>query len=274
MLLCVYITLSCILLFNGDPYHQSIYLTSANLVSSSVYRTSNNVTSYFNLKDANEDLNRQNALLQKELLAAQTRLQQLEDIRLAQNTPVDSSLARYDFIVAHVINNSINRANNYLTISKGSLDGIKPDMGVIDQNGIIGKVNVVGPHTSRVISLLNDNLKISCKVKGALQIGSLVWDGNDYREALLKELPRHSSFAVGDTVVTSGYSTSFPEGVPVGVIAQELKDYDENFYTLKIRLFTDFSQLSTVRVVVDYLSDELNEIETDEQPEDKLKLKK
>ncbi|MDE6782169.1 MAG: rod shape-determining protein MreC, partial [Paramuribaculum sp.] len=143
--------------------------------------------------------------------------------------------------------------------------GIQPEMGVVDQNGIVGKVNVVGEHSSRIISLLNSDLRISSKVKGSDQVGSLVWDGNDSRFALLEELPRHSTFNVGDTVITSGYSTTFPEGIPVGVVDSELKDYDENFYTLRIRLFTDFSKLSIVRIVIDNMADELSIVEQDTQ---------
>ncbi len=170
---------------------------------------------------------------------------------------------RYDFIIAHVINNSISRPHNYITINKGSLDGVKPEMGVVDQNGVIGKVNVVGPHASRVISLLNDYLRISCKVKNSAQIGSLVWDGQDSRYALLLELPKHATFSKGDTIVTSGYSTAFPEGVPVGVVESEMRDYDENFFTLKVKLLSDFSKLSTVRLVVDNMAEEIRQVEMD-----------
>ncbi len=263
MLFCIYVTISSIILFSGNPYQRSVYLTSANAVSASVYRSANNVTSYFNLHDINEDLQHRNAELERELLATRTRLRQYEELEYAAKVPVDSALQRYDFIIAHVINNSIHRPHNYITIDRGELDGIKPEMGVVDQNGIVGKVNVVGPHSARVISLLNDYLRISCKVKGTEQVGSLVWDGKDYSEALLEELPRHSTFAVGDTVITSGYSSSFPEGVPVGVIASEMRDHDDNFYTLRVKLFTDFSRLSTVRVVIDNMSDELKSVESD-----------
>ena len=266
LLLCVYVTLGSILLFSSNPYHHSIYLTSANDVSASVYSTANQVTSYFNLREINDDLQHQNAALQSELLAARNQLQLYQDMEFAAKVPVDSALRRYDFIIAHVINNSVHRPHNYLTIAKGELDGLKQDMGVVDQNGIVGKVNVVGPHVSRVISLLNPDLRLSCKVKGSQQVGSLVWDGRDYREAILEELPRHSKFNPGDTIVTSGFSSSFPAGIPVGKVVAEMKDYDENFYTLRVRLFTDFSKLATVRVVVDNMADEIRAIEGDTIP--------
>lgn len=264
ILFAIYAIISCILLFHGNPYQQAVYLTSANTLSAKVYNTATGITSYFNLRNINEDLQRRNSSLELEVLALKQQLQGLKDIEFAQNHPVDSTLQRYNFILTHVINNSIHRPHNYITIQKGYLDGIKPDMGVVDQNGVVGKVNVVGPHYSRVISLLNNNLPISCKVRRTSTVGSLVWDGEDYRTALLEEIPRHATFAKGDTVVTSGYSTSFPEGIPIGVIIGEMKGYDDNFHTLKVKLFTDFSKLSTVRVIVDNMAQELDSLEAEQ----------
>lgn len=265
ILFAIYTIISCILLFHSNPYQQAVYLTSANALSAKVYNTATGITSYFNLRNINEDLQRRNSSLELEVLSLKQQLQGLKDAEFAQNHPVDSTLQRYSFILTHVINNSIHRPHNYITIQKGSLDGIKPDMGVVDQNGVVGKVNVVGPHYSRVISLLNNNLRVSCKVRRTSTVGSLVWDGGDYRIALLEEVPRHATFAKGDTVVTSGYSMSFPEGIPIGVILGEMKGYDDNFHTLKVKLFSDFSKLSTVRVIVDKMSDELKALETDQE---------
>lgn len=261
MLFVIYVVVGCILLFGSNPFQHSVYLTSANQVSASIYNASNSVTSYFNLHEINEDLQHRNAELELEILALKEQLMKLDEYKQAAEYVPDSIFSRYDFVVAHVINNSVARPHNYLTINKGSVDGIKPDMGVVDQNGVVGKINVVGPHSARVISLLNDNLRISCKIKGSQQVGSLVWDGEDSRYALLRELPRHATFHKGDTIITSGYSTTFPEGVPVGVIEREMKEIDDNFFTLKIKLFTDFSQLSTVRVIIDRMTDELKIVE-------------
>lgn len=273
MLFIIYVVVSCVLLFGNNPYQQSVYLTSANSVSTGIYNASNSVTSYFNLRDINIDLQHRNADLEHEIMGLRERIQKYEEASLANGVSIlPDSTGRYDFIIAHVINNSISRPHNYITINKGELDGVKPEMGVVDQNGVVGKVNVIGPHSARIISLLNDNLRLSCKVKNSQQIGSLVWGGDDSRYARLEELPRHSTFVEGDTIITSGYSTSFPEGVPVGVIEGEIKDYDDNFYTLRVKLFTDFSTLSTVRIVIDKMADELKIVEQDPEVNNKIKL--
>lgn len=260
-LFVLYVIAGCVLLFAGNPFQHHVYLTSANEVSSGLYKATNSVTSYFALKDINEDLQRRNSDLELEIYRLNDVIRGYQQKAYADTMTVDSALTRYHFVIAHVINNSISHAHNYITIEKGRLDGIEPEMGVMDQNGIVGIVNVVGDHTARILSVLNPYLRLSCKVKGHDQVGSLVWDGRDPGEAILEELPKHSEFTPGDTIVTSGYSSAFPEGVPVGVVLSSSRDNEDNFYTLRVRLFTDFSTLSTVRVIRDNMRDELATIE-------------
>lgn len=263
MLFGLYVVLSCVMLFNSNPYQHYVYLTSANGVAATVYGASNSVTSYFNLRDINEDLQVRNAQLEKDLLALRQQLMLRDEVSQSDSIVLDSALVRYDFIIAHVINNSTNRPHNYITIQKGSLDGVKPEMGVVDQNGVVGVVNLVSPHTARVLSFLNPHLRLSCKVKGNEHIGSLVWDGKDSRTALLEELPRHATVKQGDTIVTSGFSSMFPAGIPVGTVLETVKDSNGSFSSLRVKLFTDFSTLSTVRVIKDALKEELLTVEKD-----------
>ena len=260
-LFVVYLIAGFVLLFSGNPFQHHVYLTSANRISSGLYSTANSVSSYFFLKETNEDLQRRNSDLELEIYRLNDVIRHYREQAYADTMSVDSALSRYHFVIAHVINNSINRAHNYITIDKGSLDGIMPEMGVMDQNGIVGIVNVVSDHTARLISVLNPYLRLSCKVKGHAQVGSLVWDGKDPSEAMLEELPKHSEFTPGDTIVTSGYSSVFPEGVPVGTVMSSTRDIEDNFYTLRVKLFTDFSTLSTVRVIRDNMREELSAVE-------------
>lgn len=264
-----FVALSCALLFSGNPYQHHVYLTSANSVASGIYNMRNSVASYFDLREINEDLNLRNAALESEVLALREQIREA-DARIQSDTMhLPGVLAQYNFVVAHVISNSIARAHNYITINKGSDDGIAPEMGVIDRNGVVGIVNVTGPHSARIISLLNPHFKLSCKIKGSEHFGSLVWDGNDPQRAILEELPKHTIFHKGDTIVTSGYSAVFPEGLPVGTIEGTARGADDNFFTLRIKLLTDFTALSTVKVISNTDLQEIRSIETDRttQPE-------
>ncbi|MDE6536039.1 MAG: rod shape-determining protein MreC [Muribaculaceae bacterium] len=260
----ILVGVSCFMLFRSNPYQQAVYTTSAGAVSSSVYKAANTVTGYFDLRTINDDLQERLSSLEMENLSLRRRLQRAEELAYADTVTPDSALTPYRFITARVINNSIVHANNFITINRGSDDGIQPEMGVIDRNGIVGIVNVTGRHSARVISLLNSDLRLSCKVKGSDAFGSLVWDGKSPQTAVLEELPRHVEFAVGDTIITSGYSVVFPEGIPVGIVTERERDADDNFYSLRVKLMTDFSTLSTVRVIENFMKDEIEEVENDQ----------
>lgn len=257
----VYVIISCILLFNNNPYQQHIYLTSANKVSSSIYETTNNISSYFNLQDINEDLQKQNTSLELENISLKEQLRKYQEKHYSDTMFIPDNLEHYNIYIAHVINNSISHPYNYITIDKGYNDSITTEMGVIDQNGVIGIINLVSANNARVISLLNPNFRLSCKVKNSNSFGSLVWDGKHYQEAVLEELPRHTIYNVGDTVVTSGFSAVFPEGIPVGEVLAQSEEDDDNFFKLRIKLFSDFSQLSTVKIIRNNKKAELKSIE-------------
>lgn len=259
----IYAGLSCIMLFTTNPFQHHVYLTSAGAISSRVYGWSHGITSYFGLRDINEDLQRRNAELERENMQLKAGVTHYKEQLLAHELSVDSVYQRYDFVPAPVINSTINNSYNYATLQKGSLDGIEPEMGVIDRNGIVGIVNLVTPHTSRIITLLNPNMRVSCKVKGNQLVGTLSWDGQNPSEAILEELPKHAIFQPGDTVVTSGYSTAFPEGVMVGIVKSTDTGKNANFNTLRVKLAADFTTLSDVLVVRDYLKPEIIQVETD-----------
>ncbi len=264
LLFTVYVAASCVLLFSTNPYQHHVYLSSASAVTSTVYETARDVTGYFALRDINEDLQRRNSDLELEIYRLKEQIRLHDELTTLDTMTVPPALSRYSFIIAHVINNSTIHPYNYITINKGALDGIRPEMGVMDQNGIVGVVNIVGDHSARLISLLNPYQRISCKVKGQTHVGSLTWDGRSPAEAILEELPSHAEFNPGDTIVTSGFSSMFPEGVPVGTVIEGHRERDDdNFFALRVKLFTDFTTLSTVRVIVDSLSDELRIVEKD-----------
>lgn len=246
------------LLFSNGRFHSSIWFTSANIVSSQIYEISNGVNSYFNLRSINESLQQSNAQLENEVLNLRS---QLASMRSEYGDTTDNSdTRRFDYVLGTVLNNSTGHPRNYFTINKGEADGIRKGMGVVDQNGIVGVVNVTGKHTARVISLLNTTQHISVRLKNTDIVGSLVWKVNDPKVAYMEEVPRHSSFSVGDTVVTSGYSTTFPADIPVGIVTGKVRTENDNFYILKLRLSSDFNTLSTVRVLKDAYKEEMDSL--------------
>lgn len=259
-LFAFYVLVSCVLLFRHNSYQQSVYLTSANAVNSSVNEVTSQLTGYFHLKRINESLQASNARLENEVLNLRHQIAEYRTI-LADSASNFQKSDRFDYIPAAVINNSVRHPRNYFSINRGAEDGIKVGMGVVDQNGVAGIVNVVGPHSARVISLLNETQHFSVKLKGTSFIGSLSWKGNDPTIAYMTEVPRHARFQIGDTVVTSGFSTTFPENLPVGIIMNRVHGADDNFFILKIRLNSDFRSLSTVRVIKDSYKAELDSLQ-------------
>ena len=259
----IYMVLSLVLLFKDNPYQQSVYLTSANQVSAAVYKAFNGVTSYFHLREINESLQERNATLEMELIELR---EQMSDLALLSPDSLrQSALRQYSFVMAHVISNSISQPNNYITINRGYIDGVSPEMGVIDQNGVVGIVNVVGPHAARIISLLNPHMRLSCKLKSSGFYGSLVWDGKNPQFAVLEELPKHITYHKGDTIVTSGYSAVFPEGIIVGTVEGLARDMSDSFVSLRVRLTTNFSQLSNVRVITNSMKEQIDALRRAEQ---------
>jgi len=155
----------------------------------------------------------------------------------------------YEFISAKVINNSTNKLQNYITLNKGLRDGIKVDMGVIGDEGVVGIIKTVSDKFSVVIPVLNDKIKINCKFKKNNYSGPLQWPGVDYRYAELKDIARHVEFSLGDSLVTSGFTNTFPEGIPVGTIENFNIKESEAYYNIKVKLAVNFRTLSHVKVI-------------------------
>ena len=253
--------ISFVLLFRFNHYQHSVYFSSANAVAGKVYEVSGGITSYFHLKSVNEDLldrimelEQQNHNLEDALGRHLSDSTELNSIRNLPNTD-------YQVFKARVINNSLNLVDNYITLNRGSKDGIRPEMGVVDGNGVVGIVYDTSSHYSRVISVLNSKSSISCKIVGSEYFGYLKWEYGDSRYAYLKDLPRHAEFNLRDTVVTSGYSTVFPEGIMIGTVDDMADSNDGLSYLLKVKLATDFGKVSEVRVIARTGQHEQKELE-------------
>ena len=240
---------SLLLLFRFNLYQGSVWFTSANTVSGRVLEWESDFLSYIALGERNKDLMRKNLVLEQRVRALTELLDRAEHDSTYTEMRQRELLDGFGMVPAEVVSNSVNRHNNYLTINKGELDGVKPEMGVVCGTGIVGIVYLTSPHYAIVMPLLNSKSNISCKIIGSDYFGYLKWEHGDSRYAYLKDLPRHAEFNLGDTVVTSGFSTVFPEGIMVGTVDDMSDSNDGLSYLLKIKLATDFGKLSDVRVV-------------------------
>ncbi|QIK61178.1 rod shape-determining protein MreC [Dysgonomonas sp. HDW5A] len=250
-------------IFQYNSFQRSVYLNSSNEIVGRVYAISGEVTSYFGLKETNQDLLLKNADLQNKLLALEDYIHDRNNDSLKTQAIATDSIPtkNFEFIISRVINNSISQLENYITINKGSKEGIHTEMGVISQQGIVGIVRAVSPNYSVVQPVINPKTSLSCKVKGSNTPGSLAWDGVDYRYISLEGFPRFEKFEVGDTIITSGYSGIFPEGIIIGIIEDSKSQNDDNFLTLKVRLSTDFSSLKDVLIIKNNDREELTQLE-------------
>ena len=256
LLFLLLLATSLTLTIQSHSYHRSQMVNSANVVTGSVYEEVNKVKTYFSLRDENDKLAKENAYLRKLLFNKKDSTSTL---------PKDSvkGYDRLEVIQSRVINNSYNKIENYLTLQAGALNGLKPDMGVISSDGIVGVVEKVSPRYATVISVLNIKSKINAKVKRTNHFGSLIWKAKNAGYAQLIEIPRLASVKKGDTIVTGGRSTIFPENIPVGIIDRIYMDTETNYYTLDVRLFTDMTNLNHVYIIKNKEADEINQLEAE-----------
>lgn len=256
---------SIVLLMRFNNYQQSVLFTSANAVAGSVYRLSGEVKSYLHLRQDNAVLLERNIMLEQKLARMEHALKKELGDSLRYAYLEAATAGGYDDLEARVINNSIDRNDNYITIDKGAADGIRPEMAVAGAGGVVGVVYKTSANYSLVISLLNGKSNISCKIARSGYFGYLQWEGHDPSHTYLRDLPRHAEFSIGDTIVTSGFSTMFPEGLMVGTIDDVSDSHDGLSYRLRVHLSADFGNLTDVRVLMNRDADERMQLERQEQ---------
>ena len=247
---------SLVFIFNYNKYHKVQYLNSSNRVTASIYNSFHSVVQYFGLTAVNQDLAEENARL-KSVLQIYTG-QEVADSIMVEMFPEDST---FRYIPAKVINNSVNKSHNYITLNKGRKHGVKPDQGIVAPGGIIGVVTSVSESYAIGFSVLNNRWGPSGKLKNSGYFGPVEWNGQDYRMAELKEIPFHVSLAEGDTIVTSGYSSFFPEGITIGTIQSFNRPEGESFYKIRINLAVDFKSIHFVNVIDNTKMLELRQLE-------------
>lgn len=249
---------SLFLLFRYNRYQQSVLLTSANGVVGAVYQVQRITSEYLDLKQINEELLQRNMELERRAVYAESKYKDLIADSL-YHIPLNDEI--FTTIGARVINNTLHKLDNFITLNRGRSSGIKEDMGVLDAQGVVGIVYKVSDHYSLVISLLNSQMNLSCKIKGTDYFGYLHWEGDDPQAAYLKDLPRHAEFTLGDTIITSGYSTVFPEGLMVGTVDDITDSNDGLSFLLKVKLASNFGALRNVTVIAASEKEERNNLE-------------
>jgi len=248
-------TVAVILVVQHNNYQRAQFLTFSKSIQGSYYETSGGIREYLSLRQTNQDLYKENTLLRNQM----DRL--VRNRETNQSHGIDSIPQRqFSYISARVINNSVNKQFNFITLNKGRHHGIEPEMAVIAPTGVVGVVYATSGNYSTVIPLINRNFRLSAKILKNGYYGSLSWVGSGYKEAILEDIPFHVEIQPGDTIVTSGYSAIFPEGILVGTIA-DLKAREGNFDAIPVDISVDYKNLQYVNVIRNLLLEEQRALE-------------
>ena len=243
--------LGAVLLFSFNSYQGSVYYTSANAISGKIYEIHSAMLSFINQAHNNETLTQRNYMLEQELARMQSLLDREGTGRDSAVIAMNDSATRYiRTIPAKVITNETNRAENYITINKGTTDGVRQDMAVTSGLGPVGVVYMASDHYAFVVPILNIKSALSVRIRGERYFGNLHWDGENITEAEVEDIPRFARFDKQNAwIETSGYSSIFPEGLIVGKVKSVHYSADGLSYKLGVELTTDFSRLRDVLVI-------------------------
>ena len=239
----------------GNAYPRSSVLSTANRFVAWQYEVVSEVTGYFGLKGVNERLAAENAALRSQLensgLWEESDADTTKILSTNYKSPFKGDLEgpRIIYREGKVVQMTMNGMRNYLTVNRGEEDGVYEGMGVRNEEGAVGIVATVGKHYAVVLPIINIETHLSCRFLKNDYIGTLQWDGRDTRFAELADVATHLEVNIGDTIVTSGLSTSFPAGVPVGVVEECRLEEGASYYTVRVRLFTDFRRLRYIEVI-------------------------
>jgi rod shape-determining protein MreC len=234
---------SVYLLSTGNSYHNNRVNFRIRSLTNGIEARISNASNYLNLRDINITLAAENSALRNNIAQLSKRENSLF-------FSVSDSVynQQYLFTSAEVIENSVNRQKNFFTINKGVRQGVKIGMAITADNSAAGIIVGCSENFSVAMSLLNLDFKLSARIKSNGYFGSLNWDGRDYRQSILNEIPQHVLVNIGDTIETTGYSAIFPEGVIVGTVS-DFEKTGGDFYKVTLSLATDFKKLHFVHII-------------------------
>jgi rod shape-determining protein MreC len=228
----------------NSAYPRSSILSTANEFVAWQHAQVNNIGEYFSLRSQNEQLAIENAELRNQISAMDSA---------KNNTPIHYQSAK-------VVQMTTDQLHNYLTINRGSKDGIQRGQGVRNEDGVVGIVRTVGTNYSVVLPVISTLAHLSCRFAKNDYLGTLQWDGKDCHFAQLADVSTHMVVNPGDTIVTSGLSPVFPEGIPVGIVENCVLKEGDSYYTIRVRLHANFKRLKYVEVVQNAHQNELEEL--------------
>nr|ABD75768.1 putative rod shape-determining protein [uncultured bacterium] len=237
------------LMVRSSSFQRSRLVGLNRQVSGYLYSKVDGAREYFSLRQVNESLTSENMLLRNRIDQLSSRLDSTTIVSRVEEP------YRYYYLTARVVHNSVYKQYNYLTLDKGKKDGVFRDMGVISDQGLVGIVYESSNNFATVIPIINLDFRLSVKIKSNDYAGILQWEGGSPLYAMLTEIPFHVDIQEGDTIITSGFSSIFPEGIRVGEI-EEFSLEEGNFYDIRIRLFNDFQRLYHVNIIRNYRQEE------------------
>ena len=243
------------LIINNHSFHKSKFVNSANYITGDFYNKTNSIKNYLNLNKENVELLNENIIIKNENEKLIEILNTVNKVRF-----IDTSKQRRSYINGKIEKNQYSSNFNFLTINLGINDSVFSEMAVINSKGIIGITEFVSIKYSRVQSILNKNSKINAKLKNSNHFGSLTWNGFSYNTVQLLDIPRQAIIKTGDTVITGGMSSIFPEGVPIGTVINIEKGSSIK-RIINIKLFNDMSNLRNVYVIKDFDKKEIRDLE-------------
>ncbi len=244
------------LTIQSHSYHKSKFINSTNVLTGGIYEGASGISDYFKLRSQNDILIEENNALRNRLLNGNPAINK-------EGYQVDSTNynGNYRIQSAKVINNNYSASKNYITLNKGLKDSIKEDLAVITSKGIVGIVDNTSNSYARVLSILNTKSSINAQLKSTNHIGSLKWDARSSEMVQLTDISKFAPVKEGDTIVTGGQSSIFPQGILIGSIDSYVLDISGDTYTVQVKLFNDMTNLGHVYVIENLDKDEIEQLE-------------
>ncbi|HAO14658.1 MAG TPA: rod shape-determining protein MreC [Tenacibaculum sp.] len=248
--------IAVVLIINNYSFHKSKVISSANFVSGGILNKVNNINKYFHLDTENILLAKENVILKNKIEQLYRLLDSNKVITIVDSLKYNQ---KYQYKTGKIISNNYNSTYNFITIDKGKNDSISKEMAVINSRGIIGVTEDVSNRYSRVESILNKNSKINARLKNSHHFGTLEWNGNDVNIVQLSDIPRQAVLKVGDTIITGGKSSIFPEGLHIGTVASIPKKASA-INTIDVKLFNDMRNIGSINIIINFHKSEINEL--------------